>query len=71
MLVNALAPGVIETPMTQVMRATRNDELIRDIPLQRFGKPHEVAAMIHFLCGSGATFITGQVFNIDGGVVNS
>jgi len=70
-LVNALAPGVIETPMTVVMRETRHDEFMREIPLQRFGKPHEVAAMIHFLCGSGSTFITGQVINIDGGVVNS
>lgn len=70
-LVNAVAPGVIETPMTTQMRATRHDELVREIPLQRFGKPHEVAAMIHFLCGAGATFITGQVFNIDGGQVNS
>lgn len=70
-LVNALAPGVIETPMTTVMRETRHDELIRDVPLQRFGKPHEVAAVIHFLCGSGASYITGQVINVDGGVVNS
>lgn len=70
-LVNALAPGVIETPMTEVMRETRHDELIHDVPLQRFGKPHEVAALIHFLCGSAATFITGQVINVDGGVVNS
>ncbi len=70
-LVNAIAPGVIETPMTEVMRATRNDELVREIPLQRFGRPHEVAAVIHFLCGAGATFMTGQVINIDGGQVNS
>jgi 3-oxoacyl-[acyl-carrier protein] reductase len=70
-LVNALAPGVIETPMTVEMRRTRHDELVREIPLQRFGQPHEVAAVIHFLCGSGATFITGQVINVDGGQVNS
>ena len=70
-LVNALAPGIIETPMTVTMRETRHDELMREIPLQRFGKPHEVAGVIHFLCGSTATFITGQVINIDGGQVNS
>ncbi len=70
-LVNAIAPGVIETGMTEEMRKSRTDELIRNIPLQRFGKPSEVASVIHFLCGPGSTFITGQVINIDGGQVNS
>jgi NAD(P)-dependent dehydrogenase (short-subunit alcohol dehydrogenase family) len=70
-LVNAIAPGVIVTPMTEDMRATRHEELIRDIPLQRYGKPEEVASVIHFLCGPGSTFITGQVINIDGGQISS
>lgn len=70
-LVNALAPGVIETPMTVEMREQRGEEFLRDIPLKRFGQAHEVAAVVHFLCGRGATYITGQVINVDGGVVNS
>lgn len=65
--VNAVAPGFIETDMTSGLQA---EEILKMIPLGRYGKPEEVASMIRFLCaGEGADYITGQVFNVDGGMV--
>jgi 3-oxoacyl-[acyl-carrier protein] reductase len=65
--VNAVAPGFIETDMTHGLN---NDEILKMIPLNRFGKPEEIAGMIGFLAGDpAAAYITGQVFNVDGGMV--
>lgn len=65
--VNAVAPGFISTGMTQNLKA---DEILRYIPLGRYGKPEEVAGLIRFLASDpAAAYITGQVFNIDGGMV--
>ncbi|MDR3521873.1 MAG: SDR family oxidoreductase [Acidocella sp.] len=70
-LVNAVAPGVIETPMTHDMLAARRQEIINEIPLGRLGTAEEVAGVVLFLLGPQSTFITGQVINVDGGTNNS
>jgi 3-oxoacyl-[acyl-carrier protein] reductase len=65
--VNAVAPGFIETDMTSDLNA---EEILKFIPLNRYGKPSEVAGMVRFLAAdSAAAYITGQVFNVDGGMV--
>jgi 3-oxoacyl-[acyl-carrier protein] reductase len=63
--VNAVAPGFIETDMTKDLNA---DELKKIIPMQRFGKPEEVAELVGFLASENASYITGQVVSISGGV---
>jgi 3-oxoacyl-[acyl-carrier protein] reductase len=70
-LVNAVAPGVIETRMAEPTIAERGEAYRREIPLQRFGKPSEVASVIRFLCSDDATYITGQTITIDGGLTNA
>ena len=65
--VNAVAPGFIATDMTHDLKA---DEILKFIPLARYGQPEEVAGMIRFLAiDPAAAYITGQVFNVDGGMV--
>ena len=65
--VNAVAPGFIETDMTHDLKA---DDILKFIPLGRYGKPEEIAGMIRFLAADpAAAYITGQVFNVDGGMV--
>ncbi len=65
--VNAVAPGFITTDMTEGLKS---DDIIKFIPLGRYGKPEEVAGMIRFLAADpAAAYITGQVFNVDGGMV--
>jgi 3-oxoacyl-[acyl-carrier protein] reductase len=70
-LVNAVAPGVIETRMTDPIIAERGEAYRDEIPLKRFGKPSEVASVIVFLCSAGASYITGQTITIDGGITNA
>ena len=65
--VNAVAPGFIETDMTEDLKS---DDITKFIPLGRYGKPEEVAGTIRFLAADpAAAYITGQVFNVDGGMV--
>jgi 3-oxoacyl-[acyl-carrier protein] reductase len=66
--VNAVAPGFIATDMTADLKGA--DEIIKFIPLARFGQPAEIAGMVRFLAADpAAAYITGQVFNVDGGMV--
>jgi 3-oxoacyl-[acyl-carrier protein] reductase len=70
-LVNAIAPGVIETRMAEAIIAEHGEAYRQEIPLKRFGKPSEVASVIRFLCSPDASYITGQTITIDGGITNA
>jgi 3-oxoacyl-[acyl-carrier protein] reductase len=67
-LVNAVAPGLIETDMTANLPATAREALLSQVPLKRSGTAREVAEVVRFLAGDGATYITGQVFHVNGGL---
>jgi 3-oxoacyl-[acyl-carrier protein] reductase len=64
-LVNAVSPGFVETDMTKDLP---KPEILKMIPLRRFGTCEEVAAVVAFLCSDDASYITGQVLNVNGGV---
>jgi 3-oxoacyl-[acyl-carrier protein] reductase len=64
-LVNAVSPGFIETEMTKDLP---KDTIRPQIPLGRFGTPEEVAEVVRFLCSERASYITGQVISVNGGV---
>jgi 3-oxoacyl-[acyl-carrier protein] reductase len=65
--VNAVAPGVIETEMSEAVRDLAGDEIKARILLKRFGQPRDVAAAVWFLASSLADYVTGQVLYVDGG----
>jgi 3-oxoacyl-[acyl-carrier protein] reductase len=66
---NAVAPGFIDTQMTADLEGDARDKLLAQIPLGELGKPEEVAPVIRFLAGPGASYITGQTIVVDGGMV--
>lgn len=67
--VNAVAPGFIETDMTEVLSDKIKENMIDSIPLKRLGKTSDVAEVVAFLASESASYITGQVINVDGGMV--
>jgi 3-oxoacyl-[acyl-carrier protein] reductase len=67
-LVNAVAPGLIETDMTAAVPESARTALLAQVPLGRMGTAREVAEMVGFLAGDGAAYITGQVFHVNGGL---
>ena len=67
--VNAVAPGFIETDMTSKLPEKVKEEFINNIPLTRIGKPQDIAKTVLFLASEYSDYITGQVINIDGGMV--
>lgn len=66
--VNLVAPGFIETDMTQGLGEEVRASALQNIPLNRFGNPQDVAAAVRFLCSDAASYITGQVLMVDGGM---
>jgi 3-oxoacyl-[acyl-carrier protein] reductase len=66
--VNAVAPGFIDTEMTSGLAEETKKSFGEKIPLGRFGKAEEVAAVVVFLCGPGSSYITGEVIRVDGGL---
>jgi len=67
--VNAVAPGVIETEMIESLGKRAKDGFIEAIPLRRFGRPHEVAAVVKFLASDDASYITGETICVTGGLI--
>ena len=66
--VNSVAPGYIETDMTEQISNNMKEEILNEIPLSRFGKPEEVGKLIEFLITDEASYITGQTIHINGGL---
>ncbi|MFN4319929.1 MAG: 3-oxoacyl-[acyl-carrier-protein] reductase [Aquificaceae bacterium] len=66
--VNAIAPGFIETDMTAVLSDELKQNYLRNIPLGRFGKPEDVAGTVLFLCSEFASYITGEIIHVNGGM---
>ena len=67
--VNAIAPGVIDTPMNAIHSEETLEALTEETPMGRIGKPHDVASAAVFLASKRASFITGQVLGVNGGIV--
>jgi 3-oxoacyl-[acyl-carrier protein] reductase len=67
--VNAVAPGYIQTEMTEKVSEAAREAFLTNIPLGRGGLPEDVAKAVRFLCSEDAAYITGQVLNVDGGMV--
>ena len=66
--VNAIAPGFVDTDMTQALSDSVKEAATAQIPLQRFGKPEDIAYMASFLASERASYITGQIISVDGGM---
>jgi 3-oxoacyl-[acyl-carrier protein] reductase len=65
---NAVAPGFIQTAMTDVLKEELREQMLKQVPLARLGTPDDVAKVILFLCTDDASYVTGQVISIDGGL---
>ena len=68
-LVNAVAPGFIQTKMTDVLKDSVKEEIAKNIPLKKLGTSEDVANVVKFLASSDSSYVTGQVINVDGGMV--
>lgn len=68
-LVNAIAPGFIQTSMTDVLKDEIKEEIAKAIPLKRMGTADDVANLVKFLASEDSSYITGQVINVDGGML--
>lgn len=67
-LVNAIAPGFIQTPMTDKLSDDAKEKIFEQIPLKKFGSPEDVADLVGFLASDYSKYITGQIISVDGGM---
>ena len=67
--VNAIAPGFIQTAMTEALPEEVKEKYLAEIPLKRYGTTQEVANLVHFLVSDASSYITGQVIHVDGGLI--
>ena len=66
--VNSVAPGFVETDMTGVLAEKLRENMLASVPLKRSGQPGDIADAVLFLAGQSASYITGQVLTVDGGM---
>jgi 3-oxoacyl-[acyl-carrier protein] reductase len=66
--VNAVAPGFIETDMTDKLTSELRENMLKSIPLERLGQPDEIAKVVRFLCTDDSSYMTGQTLHVDGGM---
>ncbi len=67
--VNIVSPGFIQTPMTDKLNESQRNNILSKIPMDKFGKPEDVANLVYFLSTNESSYITGQNFNINGGML--
>jgi 3-oxoacyl-[acyl-carrier protein] reductase len=67
--VNAVAPGYVETELTGGLPENIKEQILKQVPMSRFGEPEEIAEVVAFLAGDGAAYVTGQTITVDGGMV--
>ena len=67
--VNAVAPGFVETDMTSALTAEQKAAILTQVPMGRYARAEDIAPLVGFLATEGAAYITGQTFNVDGGLV--
>ena len=66
--VNAVAPGYVDTDMTKVLKEAVREAVMQQIPMKRMGRPEDIADAVIFLASDRASYITGQVLSVDGGM---
>lgn len=69
--VNAVAPAVVKTQFARALYEGREDEVAADYPMKRLGTPEDVAGAVTFLASADASWVTGQVINLDGGLLSA
>ena len=67
--VNCISPGFIKTNMTQKLLESNEEKLLENIPIKRIGRPEDISSLTAFLASDNASYITGQTFHVNGGMM--